>query len=57
MALKTQGTQLYTIDPESGEVIEVGCVTNIDGIDTTVEQVEITCLAEQVREYMAGLGS
>lgn len=57
MALKTQGTQLYTIDPESGEVIEVGCVTNIDGIDTTVEQVEITCLAEQVREYMAGLAT
>lgn len=57
MALRTQGTQLYTIDPESGAVIEVGCVTNIDGIDTTVEQVEITCLAEQVREYMAGLAT
>lgn len=57
MAIKTQGTQLYTIDPESGAVIEVGCVTNIDGIDTTVEQVEITCLAEQVREYMAGLAT
>lgn len=57
MSLKTQGTQLYTIDPDDGEVIEVGCVTSIDGIDTTVEQVEITCLSEQVREYMAGLAT
>jgi len=57
MALKTQGTQLYTIDPADGSVIEVGCVTNIDGIDTTVEQVETTCLAAQVREYIAGLAT
>jgi hypothetical protein len=57
MAIKTQGTQLYTIDPADGTVLEVGCVTNIDGIDTTVEQVEITCLSEQVREYMAGLAT
>ena len=57
MALKTQGTQLYTIDTETGAVIDVGCVTSIDGIDTTVEQVETTCLAAQVREYMAGLAT
>ena len=57
MAIKTQGTQLYTIDTETGAVIEVGCVTSIDGIDTTVEQVETTCLAAQVREYIAGLAT
>lgn len=57
MSMKTQGTQLYTIDPTDGEVIEVGCVTSIDGIDTTVEQVEVTCLSEQVREYIAGLAT
>lgn len=57
MSMKTQGTQLYTIDPDDGSVIEVGCVTNISGIDTTVEQVEVTCLSEQVREYIAGLAT
>lgn len=57
MAIKTQGTQLYTIDPADGSVIEVGCVTNIDGIDTTLDQIETTCLARTVREYLAGLAN
>lgn len=57
MAVKTQGTMLYTIDPDDGSVLEVGCVTTIDGIDTTVEQVETTCLSSPARTYMAGLAT
>lgn len=57
MAIKTQGTNLYTIDPDDGSVIEVGCVTSIDGIDVTVEQVETTCLNSLERTYVAGLGT
>lgn len=57
MALKTQGTMLYTIDPDTHQVLVVGCVTNIDGVDTTVEQVEITCLEDAARRYMAGLAT
>lgn len=57
MARKTQGTVLYTIDPADDSVLVVGCVTNIDGIDTTIEQVEITCLADSARSYMAGLAT
>lgn len=57
MAIKTQGTDLYVIDPENDEVLEVGCVTSIDGIDTSVEQVETTCLAEDARSYIAGLAT
>lgn len=57
MAIKTQGTDLYVIDPDDGSVITVGCPTSIDGIDTALEQVEITCLSSQAREYMAGLAT
>lgn len=57
MAIKTQGTMLYTIDPVGGAVIEVGCVTAIDGIDTTLDQIETTCLSSSARTYLAGLAT
>lgn len=57
MAVATQGTQLYFIDPDSGAVTEAGCVTSIDGIDTTVEQIETTCLSALARTYQAGLAT
>lgn len=57
MAVKTQGTDLYAVDPLTGALLEVGCVTTINGVDTTVEQVEITCLADLARRYMAGLAT
>lgn len=57
MAITSQRTVLYTIDPADDSVLVVGCVTNIDGIDTTIEQLEITCLADSARSYMAGLAT
>lgn len=57
MSMKTQGTYLYVIDPADGSVIEVGCVTSIDGIDTTNEQIETTCLSSQARTYEGGLAT
>jgi len=57
MAIKTQGTDLYTIDPVDGSIIEVGCVTSIDGIDVTIEQIETTCLNALERTYVGGLGT
>lgn len=57
MAKKTQGTQLYTIDPADGTVLEVACVLNLDGIDTTNEDREVTCLADMARRFESGLSS
>lgn len=57
MAKKTQGTKLYTIDPADDTLLEVGCVTSIDGVDTTNEQVETTCLSDAARSYIAGLAT
>lgn len=57
MAIKTQGTMLYTIDPDTDTVLVVGCVTSIDGIDTTLDQLETTCLDAAARTYIAGLAT
>lgn len=57
MSVKTQGTELYAIDPEDDSLLPVGCVTSIDGIDTTVEQIEVTCLQDLARRYEAGLAT
>lgn len=57
MAQKTQGTYLYAIDPDTETVITVACVTSIDGVDTTNEQIETTCLEGLVRTFVSGLSS
>lgn len=57
MAIKTQRSNLYTIDPDDGTVFEVGCVLSIDGIDVTIEQIETTCLSSAERTYVGGLGT
>jgi len=61
MAIKSQGTQLYVIDPEGDSsgatVLKVGCVTSIDGIDTSIDQTEITCLEDLARRYEAGMST
>lgn len=55
--LKSQGTSLYFVDPATNEVVEVGCPTAITGLDTTNEQIEITCLNDLKRRYTAGLST
>lgn len=57
MAIKTQGTYLYAIDPADESVITVGCMTSLDGIDTTNEQIETTCLESLARTYESGLST
>lgn len=57
MSVKTQGTQLWTIDPDDNSLLVVGCVTSIDGIDTTLDQIETTCLEALARTYEAGLAT
>lgn len=57
MAIKTQGTHLYYIDPDTNEVARIGCVTSIDGIDSTNDEIEVTCLEDLARAYVAGLAT
>lgn len=57
MAIKAQGSQLYTIDPDDNSLLAINCVISIDGIDTAIDQIETTCLEELARTYEAGLAT
>jgi hypothetical protein len=57
MTIKAQGTDLFAIDPADGSLLDVGCITSIDGIDTAIDQIETTCLNDQARTYEAGLAT
>lgn len=35
MSIKTQGTDLYFIDPEDGSLVEIACTTSIDSAGAT----------------------
>lgn len=57
MAKKTQGTQLYVIDPYDDSLLTVGCVTTISGITASRDQIETTCLESTARTYVAGMAT
>lgn len=57
MSIKTQGTYLYAIDPDDESIINVACIESIDGVDTTNEQIETTCLQALARTYVSGLAT
>lgn len=57
MAIRTQGTDIFALDPDSGEILDIGCVTSISGIDETLEQIETTCLQSRSRTYESGLAT
>lgn len=57
MAIKTQGTELYFIDPDTFAVTKVGCVTQITGLTAARDQIETTCLDSDARTYEAGMAT
>jgi len=57
MAIKTQGTQLFFIDPSGDIVTTVGCVTTMTGLTAARDQIETTCLDSAARTYEAGMAT
>ncbi|MCB1928287.1 MAG: hypothetical protein KDH17_09660 [Rhodocyclaceae bacterium] len=56
MAVKTKGTHLYFINPDvTPEVIKVGAVNQISGINASRDQIETTDLDSDAHTYEAGL--
>lgn len=55
MSVRTQGTMLWFLDPDSGEPVRVGCVTSINGLTAARDQIETTCLESEARTYEAGM--
>lgn len=60
VATKTQGSQLYIIDPTATggpELVKVSCATSLSGLSNPREQIETTCLESEAREYVGGLST
>jgi len=57
MAKKTQGTEMWFIDPTGDVVTKIGCVTSISGLTAARDQIETTCLEDQARSYEPGLAT
>lgn len=60
MALKTQGSNLYIIDPDATggpAVLEVGCVTSLTGISVARDQIDVTCLDSEARIFEPGMAT
>lgn len=55
MAVKTQGSSLFFIDPNTNFVVKVGAVSSISGISASRDQIETTDLESNARTYEAGL--
>ena len=55
--MRSAGTELYFLDPADCSVVQVGCPTSITGLDSTIEQLETTCLESTARTYEAGLAT
>jgi hypothetical protein len=57
MAKKTQGTQVYFIDPDDDSIVEVTGVTTFNPGGAPSDEIDITSLTSTDKEYVAGLRS
>lgn len=61
MAIKTQGTQAYIIDPKkwktnpSDAIIKIGCIDGLDTGGNPADDIEVACLEADARAYIKGL--
>jgi hypothetical protein len=58
MAIKTQGTKVYIIDPEGtnqGDLLQISCVTTANLGGATRDQLDSTCLESPARTYEPGM--
>lgn len=55
MAVDSQGTHLFVIDPDDGTVITVGCINALTLPAATRDQRDDTCLSDLARRFSAGL--
>ncbi|MFT7337631.1 MAG: hypothetical protein ACI92B_000953 [Marinobacter maritimus] len=55
MSIKAQGTEVYFIDPDDGEVYKIGCVTTTNPGGSPADQLDDTCLDDNERKYKKGL--
>lgn len=59
MPIRTQGTQVYVLDKGGSNpvVLPIGCVTSLGNLTNPREQIDVTCLESNAREFVAGLST
>ena len=57
MAQKTQGTNIYFVDPADESLVTVGCPTTANFSGRTTDQIETTCLTDDDRTFVSGLNN
>lgn len=57
MAVLTQGTELFFIDPYDNSVVKVDCITTLTGVTAGRDQIETTCLDSSARTYEPGMAT
>ncbi len=58
MAIKTQGTHVYIIDPDAPggpAVLNIECATSFGGMGGGRDQMDVTCLEDEARSFEPGL--
>ena len=55
MAVLSQGSQVFFLDPADGTVVAVDCATAFNPGGAPADQIETTCLESHTREYVRGL--
>ena len=55
MAIRTQGTELFTTNPVGFALVKVNCPTGVTGLGGTADQIEKTCLDATTKSFEQGL--
>lgn len=55
MSIKTQGTELFFVDPTDNSLLKLNCPTGITGLGGPADQIETTCLDATTKSYEQGL--
>lgn len=55
MSIKTQGTELFFIDPNTNLVVKLACPTGVTGFGGPSDQIDTTCLDATTRSFEQGL--
>lgn len=57
MGVKSQGTELFFVNPDTGIVTKLACPTGVTGMGGAADQIDITCLDAIDRAFLRGLGN
>lgn len=55
MSIKSQGSELFIVNPSDNSVIKLSCPTGISGLGGPADRIETTCLDAVTKSYVQGL--